>query len=81
VSRLVGANREYISEHLPHIAQLLTDDLDEILAHAEVFVVGSAAPEIAAAMAGIEDRPVVDLVRLADADTRRRGANYVGIGW
>ncbi|TWF78973.1 GDP-mannose 6-dehydrogenase [Pseudonocardia hierapolitana] len=81
VSRLVGANREHIAEHLPHIGQLLTDDLDEVLAHAEVFIVGSAAPEIAVAMTGIDDRAVVDLVRMADADTRRGSANYVGIGW
>jgi GDP-mannose 6-dehydrogenase len=81
VSRLVGANREHIAERLPHIGQLLTDELDEVLAHAEAFVVGSAAPEVAAAMAGIDDRPVVDLVRLADAGTRRGSAGYVGIGW
>jgi GDP-mannose 6-dehydrogenase len=81
VSRLVGANREHIAEHLPHIGQLLTDDLDEVLAHAELFIVGSAAPEIEAALARIDDRPVVDLVRLADAGTRRGSGNYVGIGW
>jgi GDP-mannose 6-dehydrogenase len=81
VSRLVGANRSHIADHLPHIDHILIDDLDDVLAHAELFVVGSAAPEIAAALAGIDDRPVVDLVRLADADTRRGSANYVGIGW
>jgi GDP-mannose 6-dehydrogenase len=81
VSRLAGANRRHIAEHLPHIGQLLTDDLAEVVAHAEVFVVGSSAPEIAEALAGVDDRPVVDLVRLPDAGARRGDETYVGIGW
>ncbi|MHA6616955.1 nucleotide sugar dehydrogenase [Pseudonocardia sp. DLS-67] len=81
VSRLVGANREHIADRLPHIGRLLTVDLAEVVAHAEVFVVGSAAPEIAAAVDPIADRPVVDLVRLPAAGTRRSSAHYVGIGW
>ena len=81
VSRLVGTNRTYIAERLPHIGQLLIDDLGDVLAHAELFVVGSAAREIAAALTGVDDRPVVDLVRLADAGTRRGNVNYIGIGW
>jgi GDP-mannose 6-dehydrogenase len=81
VSRLVGANRQHIAEHLPHIGQLLTDDLDEVVAHGEIFIVGSTAPEIVAAMDRVGDRVVIDLVRLPDAGTRRDGSNYFGICW
>jgi GDP-mannose 6-dehydrogenase len=81
VSRLAGANRRHIAEHLPHIGQLLTDDLAEVVAHAEIFVVGSTAPEIAGALEGVDDRPVIDLVRLPDASARRGSDDYFGIGW
>jgi GDP-mannose 6-dehydrogenase len=81
LSRLAGANRRHIAEHLPHIGQLLTDDLDAVVAHAEIFVVGSATPEITETLAGVDDRPVVDLVRLPDAGARRGDEKYIGIGW
>ena len=82
LSRLMGANRAYIAEHLPHIGDLLTDDIAEVLAHAEVCVAGSRDPEVVAAIdEGRDDRIVVDLVRLPDADVRRNDENYFGVGW
>jgi GDP-mannose 6-dehydrogenase len=82
LSQLMGANRSYLAEHLPHIGQLLTDDLQEVLAHAEVCIVGSRTPEVLAALEHIgADRVVVDLVRLPDAQQRRTEPHYAGIGW
>jgi len=82
LSRLIGANRSYLAERLPHIGQLLTDDLDEVLAHAEVCVVGSKEPAIVAAVEVAGDgRLVIDLVRMDAADPHRGTEDYVGIGW
>ena len=38
IARLVGANRRYIEEEIPHIASLMCDDVEALLAHAEVLV-------------------------------------------
>jgi GDP-mannose 6-dehydrogenase len=82
LSRLIGANRVYIEERLPHIGHLLTPDVDEVLEHGEVFIVGSKEPSVVAAVDRVLDRQtVIDLVRLPDAATRREAANYTGIGW
>ena len=82
LSRLMGANRAYIAEHLPHIGDLLTDDISEVLAHAEVCVAGSRDPEVVAAIDGrATGRIVVDLVRLPGADARRNDETYFGVGW
>jgi GDP-mannose 6-dehydrogenase len=81
VSRLVGANRDYMLEHLPHLSELLVESPEEALADAEVCVVGAASPEAVEALAALDGRQVVDLVRLPDA-TRRRGEDlYVGVAW
>ena len=82
VSRLIGANRSYIDERLPHIGELLVDDVDAVVAHGEVLIVASRAPEVLDALsrAGSE-RLIIDLVRLPDAGQRRETANYQGIGW
>jgi GDP-mannose 6-dehydrogenase len=78
-SKLVGANLRYVEDHLPHLSALLVDELDEALGGAEVVVVGARFP-------GLEERLgegtlVVDLVRLADAGTRRGHGGYVGAAW
>src|SRR5689334_8306649 len=41
MSRLLGANREYIEQRLPHLGQLLAADVDEVLAHADVYLVAT----------------------------------------
>ena len=82
LSRLIGANRTYINDRLPHLAELLTDDLETVLNHGEVLVVGTRDPSVVAA---VDEKPegtiVVDLVRLPQVESRRRQGDYLGIGW
>lgn len=82
LSRLTGANRQYISEQLPHIGDLLSDDAGAVFDHGEVLIVGSRRPEVVEVIeqAG-SDRYIVDLVRLPAAATLRGTPNYQGIGW
>jgi GDP-mannose 6-dehydrogenase len=82
LSRLVGANRAYIGERLPHIGEVLVDDIGEVLEHGEVLIAGSRVAEVADALARRESHQlVIDLVRLPDAEQLRGTANYRGIGW
>ncbi|MDT4995190.1 MAG: GDP-mannose 6-dehydrogenase [Actinoplanes sp.] len=81
LSRLVGANRDYIEGRLPHLGDLLSNSVDEVLEHAEVCVVGCTEPAVLAALATPGDRIVVDLVRLPDAEARRAIVGYQGLGW
>lgn len=81
LSRLMGANRDYIESRLPHLGDLLTNSAADVLAHADVCVVGCQDPAVLSALDGAEDRTIIDLVRLPDADTRRAHPGYVGLGW
>jgi GDP-mannose 6-dehydrogenase len=81
LSRLVGANREYVERHLPHLGDLLCDSVEEVLAHAEVCVVGCTEPAVLEALNNTGDRKIVDLVRIPDAQVRRADPGYVGLGW
>ena len=81
LARLEGANKEYIETVIPHIATLLSGDLDEVLDHAEVVVVGRADPEFA----GLPERlrpgqVLIDLVRIGE-DTGALGERYRGLCW
>ena len=72
LSRLMGANKAYIEEHLPHLGDVLTGDIDAVLEHGEVFVVGSREPTVAAAVEALADGcPVIDLVRLPNVEKLR----------
>jgi GDP-mannose 6-dehydrogenase len=79
LSRLVGANRDYILTHIPHIARLMVDSIDEVLAHSELVIVGNAAEEFAGALERLKPgQQVLDLVRLGG---RRSDGQYEGIAW
>src|SRR6058998_937399 len=76
VARLRGANRRYIEEEIPHIASLLSDSVETLVAHAEVLVIGNSSDEAARALAAAGARHVVvDLTRGA---ARRRPPARVG---
>ena len=76
LSRLVGANRAYIYQHLPHIAKLMVDHVDEVVHHGGTIVIGNRDRYFADVVGRLNSsQRVVDLVRI-DAN----GA-YNGICW
>jgi GDP-mannose 6-dehydrogenase len=81
LARLVGANRRYIEDVIPHISSLLCPDAEALVAHSELLVLGHANAEVIAALRarGATAPKVVDLVDARD----RLGAmpDYDGLGW
>lgn len=81
LSRLMGANRDFIDSHLPHLGDLLGNSVADVLDHADVCIVGCKDPVVLDALADVGDRTVIDLVRLPDAERRRASDGYLGLGW
>jgi len=80
LASLVGANRDYILNRIPHIARLMVQDLSTILDHGEVLIVGNGSDEFKSVLDHIKpDQVVVDLVRISDA--RSNSDTYDGICW
>jgi GDP-mannose 6-dehydrogenase len=81
VARLVGANRRYIEEEIPHIASLMCETVEAVASHAEVLVVCSANQDAVQALAAAHPGVVViDLTRGAVqrlVDRRRPAASVV----
>jgi GDP-mannose 6-dehydrogenase len=77
LSKLVGTNKSYVEEHLPHLSELLVSSLDE-LCESGVVVVGHPV-NAEQVMAWIDqDKQVIDLVGVLN---RTSGSQYVGIAW
>ena len=65
VASLVGANRDFILNRIPHISRLMVDSVDEVLGHAQTVVIGTNDPDFRNVPARLRnDQVVVDFVRL-----------------
>ncbi|GIK85336.1 MAG: GDP-mannose 6-dehydrogenase [Betaproteobacteria bacterium] len=79
LSNLLGANRRFIEQHVPHIGSLIRRDLAEVVRDSDVLVVGLNDARTSEALLGLvrPDQVVIDLVGLP-----RRGAGDVrGLCW
>ncbi|MEO0819553.1 MAG: nucleotide sugar dehydrogenase [Pseudomonadota bacterium] len=80
LARLIGANRDYILNVIPHIANILSDDLEVTVAHGELVVIGNNAPEFKGLPAMLRpEQRVYDLVRVRE--TEALGERYDGVNW
>ena len=81
LARLVGANKQYINEQIPHLSQHLCESIDEVIDSSDVIVIGNAAPEFSQAVTRCRpEQVVVDLVRIP-LDFSQVSAQYDGICW
>lgn len=80
LARLVGANKEFIENEIPHISRLMAESIDEVLGHADVVMIGNRADEFSGISEKLrQDQRVVDVVRIFGA--RRSDGRYEGICW
>jgi len=80
VARLVGANRDFILNHIPHISRLMVDGIDAVLDHAQTIVIGNNDPEFRNVTDRLRDgQCVVDFV--GAISQRSQNGKYDGICW
>ena len=80
LANLKGANLAYIEREIPHIASLMVESIDEVLASSEVVVIGNDAPEFARVLEdATPEQHIIDLVRIGGPATV--DATYTGICW
>ncbi len=81
LSRLLGANRRFIEHHVPHLGELMRENLSEVIAECDVLVIGLATKEIFDALEKhVSDKHyVLDLVGLPDPGALR--GHVEGLCW
>jgi GDP-mannose 6-dehydrogenase len=81
LSRLVGANKSFLEQELPHIASLMCSSIEQLVAQSEVVVVthGSKAFEQVPRLLN-GHQALIDLVGVAKNNSDRQNA-YEGICW
>ena len=82
LGRLIGSNREYIEQVIPHIGLLLNANLEEVLKDAEVVVIGTRDLNWDSLKNSIRrDQEVIDLVNLEKSRRPQITSAYKGICW
>jgi GDP-mannose 6-dehydrogenase len=81
LSRLLGANRRFIDQHVPHIGSLMRADIEGVIAESDVLVVGLGDPRVLDTVRknARADQLVVDLVNMPNRSGM--AAEYAGLCW
>ncbi len=80
MASLVGANRDFILNRIPHISRLMVNGIDAVLNHAQTVVIGNKDPEFAGIIERLQPgQQLVDFVRITNS--RSDKTRYEGICW
>lgn len=80
LSALIGANREFLLTQIPHIANLLVPEIDDVLAHGDTIVIGTDHASFKDVLSRRRpEQTVIDLVGLDAVD--EEPGTYLGICW
>jgi GDP-mannose 6-dehydrogenase len=69
-SKLLGANRRFIEQHVPHLGSLLRSDLADVVSHSDLLVVGSSQRDVLEALKRTVSNTqiVIDLTHVPSPD-------------
>ena len=78
ISKLVGANKAFINEHLPHLSELISNDVEEAIERSEIILINHRNFNVDAYYDLLKDKIVIDLVRVGWKHDKK---NYEGLCW
>jgi GDP-mannose 6-dehydrogenase len=79
LSKLMGANKSFIDEHMPHLSELIEEDALKAIQSAEVVLVNHRNFDPAPYMEQLSQKhAIIDLVRVT---TLEKLPNYEGLSW
>jgi len=82
LGHLIGSNRQYIEEVIPHVGSLLSTSLSEVVKDAEVVVIATRGLDKDELCRHLRpDQFVIDLVNLERKSRPATSGNYEGICW
>ena len=79
ISQLTGTNADFIAVKLPHLHEIITDDLDAVCKTSDVLVISNKGSEFADIPEKYPHKCIVDLVRQFKKLSYK--GNYEGISW
>lgn len=79
LANLIGSNKEYILGKLPHISNLMTDNIENLLSNSELIIINSKSEKIIEVLkANATNKIIIDLIYTPELKTTEF---YEGICW
>ena len=78
LSKIMGTNRSYIDQRLPHISALVVNSLEEVISRSETIIISHKIKELTNHLQLLDSRNVIDLVRIDELSSLSK---YKGINW
>jgi GDP-mannose 6-dehydrogenase len=79
LSKLIGANKSFINERLPHLSELINTDLESGIKDNDVVIINHKGFDVAGCYDLLKEKEaVLDLVRIPELESL---TNYNGISW
>ena len=73
MAKLVGANRDYILNHVPHLSKLMVNDIESALNHGQTIVIGNSDLDFRTIPSRLQHtQSLVDLVDLFESASDSR---------
>ncbi len=80
LAALMGANKNYILNKIPHIARLMVPTMEEVITHSQTIVLGNQSSEFRSILNLTNyDQKIIDLVRAVDGKNSNK--TYMGMSW
>lgn len=77
LSKLSGTNKDYIDKHIPHLSELLSDSIEEVVEKSELLIITHKLDGVKEIVEKYKDKKFIDLVGAYDINQ----INYEGICW
>jgi len=81
LGRLIGSNRQFIEDNIPHIGLLLTNDMAQVVEEGEIILIGTKVDRNKLESFLRPDHIVIDLISLHKENRVCHAGQYEGICW
>lgn len=78
LSKITGTNKTYIDKHIPHLSELISDEIDYVVKNSEVIVISHKEKDFDCINSRYPNKEFIDLARISVNDV---ASNYEGICW
>lgn len=78
LSKLIGANKKFIEERIPHLSKLITYDFNYVVSNSDLLVISHNEDKFRNLEERFPNKIIVDLIRTSK---KQSGSNYDGICW
>ncbi len=80
LSNLIGRNRQYVNDRIPHLEKIITDDLDAVIEESELIIVANKEQQYANLPSRYPGKDIIDLARIEGA-FETTSQRYEGFCW